>query len=319
MIDAPGIYDLTEKQYNADPCAEISLRSSTAWQLVEGTKRPAHVRMDVPRLNPKWEPTNRKHFDIGKAVHKLVLGKGAAICDIPGYGYNKNEGTKKAPGISAGDKQELRDAAYDRGEIPLQAHEREQVEAMAKSALAQLEAYAEHNNFDRVPFSGTETERTIVWREGRVLCRAMLDGLPDSMEAIDEFKSDGETAEETKWRWKARRFGYFFRLAFYRRGLEALGLAYSPHFRFWIAETFEPYLLNYIPVDDELIAREDERVKMAIKIWDKCMTSNEWPGFPLVGTETGLTDKERQLEQVGGLGAYNAAGHMSSDDIAATL
>lgn len=316
MIEArtilePGVYDCSEQVYDEDPCTEISLRGSVALKLVAKGSRPAKAMLAVPRLNPKFKPMNRKQFDKGKAAHKMLLGRGGQIATIPGFGYNANEPDE---GPKAGQKQKLRDQAYARGEIPLQAHEFKEAEAMADAARGQLRSWIEAGALDRHPFENGAPERTLIWKEGRVWCRARLDYLPDDAEVLCDYKTEGETADPEVWQWKMRRMNYCFKLAFYRRGLEKLGLAYSPSFRFFVQETEEPHLLAWFRIEDELIAAADEQVSKAIKIWDKCIHSGEWPGYAPSGYDLGLTERERMSEQ-----QVTGNGHLSSDDIAASL
>jgi len=308
LITEPGIYDVDEAVYNAEPCAEPSLRSSIAWKLIAKGSTPAHARLHVPAFNPNFIAEHKRSFDIGRACHKYLLGKGALIADIAADNYK----TKAA--------QEARDAAYTAGKIPLLPHEHQQVKAMATAAREQLRALVDAGTLEAMPFSDGQTERVIVWRKNGVLCRAMLDGLPNEYEAIDEYKSDGESADPQNWQWKARRFGYFFRQAFYRDGLEQLRLAYSPHFRFFVQETAPPYLLAFIRVEDEVIMRESQNVRRAINIWKRCVDTGVWPGYSLQGYDLGLTEREQaEIDAQHASEQSPRGGHVDSESIAATV
>jgi hypothetical protein len=282
-ITAPGVYDLSDAEYQGEPAATPSLRSSIAWKLIARGSCPAMARWEHPALNPDFEPENKRAFDIGRAVHKIILGKGAQIVEIDAKDYRKD------------DAKEAREAAWKAGQIPLLPNEHKQVKAMAKAARDQMATLVKAGVIETMPFEHGETEKTIVWRDGNTLCRAMLDGLPHDNSAIDEVKTTGASADVRLWEWRqARELGYMFRQSFYRRGLETLKLAYSPHFRFFVIENFPPYLMSFIRVDDRLIAREDKRVRHALEIWDRCMQSGEWPGYPI--GEIGLSDKEKAQE-----------------------
>jgi hypothetical protein len=310
-ISEPGIYEgLSDADYQQDCCVEISLRSSTAYKLVERGKTPAAVAYEEPRLNPDYVREQKRHFDIGSACHALLFGKGKAIELIAGYDYSKNE---KHGGAKAGEKQELRDAAYASGKIPLLIHEAKQVRDMVARAQEQIQRLIDHGTIISNPFNPDESEKVLVCRLQGVLCRCMMDGLTIDGDTLSEFKTEGQSAAKENWMWKARKFGYVFRLAFYRRCLEELKIAYSPSVHVFVQESFPPYLLAFYRIDDEFIAQEDQRVGKALKIWRRCLETNEWPGYPLDGFDLDLTDKEK-TETLGPVSA-SGGGHIPSENM----
>lgn len=293
-ITEPGIHDISDEAYNDEPCSEPSLRSSVARLLVSPGGTPRHAWWKSA-LNPNFAPENKRAFDIGKAAHKIILGKGAEIVQIDGDDYARNEPS----GIKASEKREARDLAWSEGKIPLLRPEVFLVNQMALAVNDQVSALVAAGTIDRQPFTDGQTEKTLVWRDKRtgVLCRARLDGLPDDAEAINEFKTTSASADPALWQYRQMRpMGFAFSLAWYRRGLEALGLAFSPHFRFFVVETQPPYCMSFIRVDDELIAAEDEKVSRALKIWARCLASNEWPSYSVEGYDVSLTEKEQMRE-----------------------
>lgn len=305
-ITEPGIYDVSDEAYNADCCEDVSLRASIARMLVSPGGTPRHAWWNSPRLNPAFVPENNRRFDIGKAVHKLVLWKGAELVEIPFDDYRKDAA------------RDLRDAAYNLGQIPLLRDEVRLVNEMAAAARDQVDALVRAGTIDDFPFRKDATEKTLVWRDKRtnVLCRARLDGLPDDHEAINEFKTTNASADPALWQWRQMRpLGFAFSLAFYRRGLEALGLAYSPSFRFFVQETEPPYCLAFMRVDDELIAAEDQKVTKALNIWRRCMERNEWPSYSAEGYDVGLSEREQQRDAE----AQPRSEHIGSEDIARDL
>lgn len=301
-ITEPGEYSLTKDEYEADPCKEVSLRSSLAWRLASAT--PAHAWYECNRLNPEYVREEKRHFDVGTIAHTLLLGKGAEIEVIDAEEYR----TKEA--------RALRDAAYAGRRTPILKHELKEIQAMVSAVRRQLGAMVEYGSLEAMPFEHNETERCIVWREDNgVWCRAALDGLSLDGDQLSEFKTEGESANPEQWRWKARRMGYAFKLAFYCRGLSKLRIAHSPSARFFVAEKEAPYLVSLVRVDDELLMKENERVIQAIKLWGRCLAQDRWPGYSLDGYDLTLTERERMAEQ----STPNGGAHVSSDDIAATL
>jgi hypothetical protein len=102
--------DLTAEEYHAD---KTSI-SSTGLRALLDPGCPAQFKYD--RDNP--QPPKRE-FDLGNAVHALVLGKGTDIVEIDYPDYTK------------ADARAQRDAAYEDGLVPLLPKEKEQVDAMA--------------------------------------------------------------------------------------------------------------------------------------------------------------------------------------------
>lgn len=302
-IAEPGEYKVSKEEYEADQfCAEPTLRSSTAWLLA--SKTPAHAFHVTPRLNPSYVREEKRHFDIGTVAHTLLLGKGNEIDVIDADDYRGKEARS------------LKELAYAGKRTPILRHELKEIEVMVAAIRRQLDAFADYGSLEQTPFLHNETERCIIWREDNgVMCRASLDGLSLDGDCLSEFKTEAESADPATWQWKARRYGYVFKLAFYCRGLSKLGISHSPTVRFFVAEKTAPYLLSMVRVDDELLAREYERVLAAIKLWGRCLNQNRWPGYSLEGYDLTLTERERMAEQM----QPSGGAHMSSDDIAATL
>ena len=298
-ITDPGIYDMADADYQGDPCETPSLRSSTAWLLHDRT--PAHAWYSCSRLNPDYKPENKRFFDIGKAAHTLLLGRGSDYAIVHEDSYRKR------------DAKDMREQIIAAGKTPLLEKDALQVRAMAKAATRQIQDMIDAGTIASSPFDAAKSEQVIIWRDHGVLCRAMLDGLSIEEDAISEYKTEGTSAAPNEWQYRARKLGYIFRLAFYRRGLEALKIAYSPTIRVFVQEKEPPYLLAMYRIDDELIARADEQVVASIKLWRRCLETNKWPGYSNEGYDISLLDRERAQEAQ----AAPQAEHMGSEDIAA--
>jgi hypothetical protein len=143
----------------------------------------------------------------------------------------------------------------------------------------------------------------------------MLDSLSLDGDVVSEYKTDGQSAAPDLWMWKARRFGYIFRLAFYRKIMEELKVAYSPRVHIFVQETAPPYLLAFYRVEDEFLAQEDERVRKALKIWRRCLETNKFPGYSPLGFDLGLTEKEEIAAMQGASGPKRGE-HVDSETIA---
>lgn len=263
-ITEPGIYDLTDDEYFADPCPAPSLSASLAKILLN--KSPAHAWHGSQRLNPYFEDTNRKEFDLGKAAHALLLGGGAKIAVIDADSYR----TKAA--------REERDAAYAEGRTPILAAQLYEVEAMVAAARRQLAAHHEA----RDAFVGGYPERTIVWRAGEIWCRAKLDWLPPKgAQVFYDYKTEGQDANPEVLSRTAFNLGYDVQAAFYLMGLQALRLAGpDARFRFVVQEREAPYALSVIEIGAAAMEQAKRKIAAAIDLWAECLRTNQWPGYP---------------------------------------
>lgn len=262
VIDQPGLYDLPEDAYHADPCLVPSLSSSIGKKLINET--PRHAWAAHPRLNPIFEREEKAAFDLGKAAHKLMLGKGAELAVIPFDDYRK----KEAKG--------LRDDAYAAGQIPLLAEQMRAVEAMVAAGRDQLK---DHEDASQA-FSNGKPEVTLIWQEGPVWCRAMLDWMPNEGRRFWDYKSTGQSANPDTYGRTMFNLGYDFQAAFYRRGIrKVLGVA-DPIFEFVVQENQPPFALSVIGLPPAAIDDADTDVQQAIDLWASCLEHDIWPGYP---------------------------------------
>lgn len=263
-ISEPGIYEIEEDAYHADPVVKPSLSSSIAKVLLRAT--PAHAQIQHPRLNPTYVSEKRSVFDIGSAVHCLVLNDVAKIEVIDVEEYRTNDAKAK------------RDAAYAAGRIPLKTREYERVREMADAARAQLDAHEDAAEAFR-PGCGTP-EQTMIWQEGGVWCRARLDWLPDDRVSFYDFKTTGQVANPDTYARHLYDMGYDVQAALYRRGIARLLGVSEPSFCFVVQETAPPYCLSVIGLPPQAIDYAERQVDDALRTWAWCLENDEWPGYP---------------------------------------
>ena len=156
-ISEPGIYDIPADDYHADPTPEPSLSSSIAKVLIART--PRHARLQHPRLNPNFERSHNKKYDIGIAAHAMLLEGEDVFVEVDARDF-KSDAAKEA-----------RDAAYAAGKTPLLPHQIETVGAMNKAAHAQLDRHEEARGI----FDHGKAEQTIIWQEAGIWCKARPD------------------------------------------------------------------------------------------------------------------------------------------------
>lgn len=259
-IADPGIYQMTDEQYHADPVAGGSLSSSGARQILP-PGCPAKFRYQQEHGQPP-----KREFDLGHAAHRLVLGAGPEIEVIEADTYR----TKAA--------KEQRDEAYARGAVPLLAAEHDQVQAMATALRQHPVANA---LFD--PSRGAP-EQTIVWRDHRtgVMRRARFDWLPPQGSGrliIPDYKTCRSADPQALAR-AAYTFGYHQQADWYRAGAQALGIAGDDAaFVFVCQEKDPPYLVTIVELDASAMRIGAIRNRRAIDIYAHCRDSGHWPAY----------------------------------------
>ncbi len=164
----PGVYDMPEDEYHADPVPGGSLSASGA-KLLLPPSCPAKYRYYADHGRPE-----RRVFDLGKAAHRLLLGTGATLEVVQTIDRKTGE-RSDARDYKTTSAQEHQAAIYAAGHTPLLRRELETAQAMADAALAHPEAGALFR-----PGSGLP-ERSAFWFDERngITRRARFDWLPN--------------------------------------------------------------------------------------------------------------------------------------------
>lgn len=259
VITEPGVYDIPDVVYHADPIPGGSLSSSGARRLIPPST-PARF---------KWEqdhPVYKNVYDQGHAAHKLVLGAGAEFVVIDADDYR----TKAA--------REERDAARAEGLTPLLAAEHAVAQGMAR-------ALVQHPIASRLLAPGTgRPEQSLFWQDDLtgVWRRARLDWLPNPIPGRRMIVTDYKTtkaADDESLRKDIANYGYHQQCAWYKDAVVALGLDAEPAMVFVFQEREPPYLVavKELDHDSERIgrARNDE----ALGLYAQCVRDNHWPGY----------------------------------------
>lgn len=260
----PGIYDLTAEQYHADPCPEPSLSSSLAKVLL--AQSPLHAWTQSPRLNPEWEPRESKTFDIGRAAHRAVLGKGGDYVAIPVdiLASNGAASTKEAKAF-------IEDCRA-RGVTPVKEAEAERVEVMAKKLHARLDEM-------RVTLDPARSEMVAIAQIDGIWCRMMADNVPlMAREPIYDFKTC-ENAEPEACKRSVVNYGYDVQAAHYRETWRA-ATGEDRAFRFIFQEKSAPFEVCVVELGRDTLDLAARKIARAREMWRMCLTRNEWPGYP---------------------------------------
>lgn len=256
---APGVYDIDEAAYHADPLPGGSLSSTGARKLLPPSC-PALFRHE--QLNP---PPTRKVWEIGSAAHKLVLGSGPELVRIDAAEWRTNEIKDQVAAVRA------------RGAIPLKPAEYQAVHEMAAALRRHdLAAALLHPHYGR-------PEQTLIWQDDEtgVWCRARLDWLPNAgfgRMLIPDYKTN-LSANPAAFAKAVAEHGYHRQAAWYMTAVRALGLAAQAAFVFIVQMKTAPYLVTLIDLDTEALRLAEQSNRRALEIYRDCVATDEWPGY----------------------------------------
>lgn len=259
-VTEPGVYDIPEEDYHADPVPEGSLSSSGARMLLPPS---CPAKFHHERMHP---PASKDEFDFGHAAHKLVLGSGPEIVVVDAEDWK----TKAA--------REQRGLARDKGAVPLLLADWVKAQAMA----AVLREHPLASVLFR-PDRG-DPEQSLFWVDDDtgIWCRARLDWLPerrnDGRLIILDYKTAQSASPEHLER-AVYNYGYFQQAAFYLDGAEALNLGDDPAFLFVVQEKAPPYLITVIELDTQALCIGRDLNRRALEIYRDCRESGIWPGY----------------------------------------
>jgi len=260
---AEGVHDLTDDEYFA---LTGHLSSTGAKTLLKpgGPARFKH-QLDTGTAEIKRE------FDLGHAVHSLVLGKGSFPVLV-----DSEEWRSKAV------KDEVAAIRAD-GNLPLRPSDWAAAHAMTDAVLMHPIA-AKLFADDRT--GGGRAERTLIWHDDHgIPCRAKVywlrrDGIVDLKTCAD--------ASETALAKSVHNFGYYVQAAFYTRGYRAVDGPFGPDpfFAFVSVEKEPPYLVHVWQLTERALTYGNSKVAEALEIFRDCTAAGQWPGYP----ENEITD-----------------------------
>ena len=266
-ITEPGIYpDLRAEDYHA----QHEWLSWSRMKHLVPPLTPAHFKaaLDAPH-------ERKRHFDLGKVVHRLVLGNGDDFTVV--LALNKQKEAYEAMSYDTVSAQRHRDEIYESGNVPILRHELTAAQEMA-------EAVAAHPSASILLDKG-RPEVSLFWidPETRVKCRARLDWLPDAVAGrrliVPDLKS-AVSAAPTEFAKAAANLGYYGQQEHYKDGIRATGLDADPAFLFVVVEKTAPHLVSVgqfaEPADLRLARRAVDHCR---RLYADCATNNRWPGY----------------------------------------
>lgn len=260
-----GILQISEEEYQADPCEKPSLSASIAKILIAST--PLHAWTASPKLNPNFVREEKDIYDRGTVAHALLLQgiEKGVVLDFEDW---RTKASK-----------EQRDIIRIGGQIPILKKHWEAVKAMVERAREQLAVHKEAKN----AFTNGKPEVTITWIDHatdgtEIICRSRIDWLHDDYLFLDDYKTVGRTANPEELS-KIVYSDWAIQGCFYLRGLMAV-TGKEATMRFIAQETDEPYALSVIGLGPDMLCIGQKQVQYAIDLWAKCLATNSWPGYP---------------------------------------
>lgn len=276
MIDRPGIYDLSDEVYHGDPCPMPSMSAGNAKRLLDATPRHAaddHPRLRLPDL-PDEEDEAEPKFDIGKACHALVTGKGAEVVEIVGVKKDGSPSTSKNTASWKAQAEEARAL----GKTPLSPAEAARVRLMARLIDEQLRADPE---IGRNPFADRENnELAMFWKDGEVWCRAKPDAIDYPHRIIWDLKTTDGLADPNAWTdTQIRATSIDLRAAHYLHGASRL-IGPGWRYLFVVAEAKRPHAISVVELPGVYIETGEDKRHRAVGWWGRCLAASAWRGWP---------------------------------------
>ncbi|MBL4826117.1 MAG: PD-(D/E)XK nuclease-like domain-containing protein [Spongiibacteraceae bacterium] len=259
-IQAPGIYDIEEAAYHADPAPEPSLSSSIAKTILNHS--PLHAWMKHPRLNDLKEHEHKACFDIGTAAHCMLLGSGPKLVEV-----NANDWKTKVA-------RDARDEAYNEGATPLLAKNMAEVREMVGSARRQLKYHEDGCHF----LANGQSEQSAFWLEDGIWNRARYDRITRKRHIMFEYKTTTDAHPDAFMR-QVLNLGYDVSAAHYLAGEKAIN-GHEPHFLFIAQEKKPPYAVCVQALTPAFLVIGEMKRKRALQIFKWCLDNNKWPAFP---------------------------------------
>lgn len=256
QITQPGVYDLPEDLYHADPVPGGSLSVSGAKKLLPPS---CPALFDYERRSGR-KPT--RALELGTAAHKLVLGAGWPFAVIDAGDYR----TKAA--------QQARDEARAAGATPILNPEYDQVQAMAAAIRSHPLASALLTRGDVQP------EQSLFWHDSEfgIWRRARFDAVRHGGRLILADYKSAASAEPGRFAKAAYDFRYHMQERWYCAAATTV-YGEEPEFLFVAQEKTPPYLVTVCRLDEDAQRAGDLANRKAMEIYRDCTEAGVWPAY----------------------------------------
>lgn len=265
-----GVHRVDADAYHADLLRAAPTLSSTVARTILD-KSPLHAWTAHPRLNPGFEPKEKKVFDLGRAIHRATLGHGPDYVAYPvDLLASDGAASTKAAKTWALEQREA-------GRVPLKADDVDMIGTVAAAVRARLAAMG-------IAPDPEWSELTALGEVDGVWCRAMIDAAPPRRPYLLDLKSCEDASPDACIR-AVTAYGLDVQAAFYLDAWEA-ATGERRRFRFAFVEKSPPHEVSVVELHDrpgdESDWLEDARAKArhARRLWGDCLESDAWPGYP---------------------------------------
>jgi len=253
--------------YHSDPAPEPSLSQSLAKVLIE--RSPLHASIAHPRLTVQDIDDEAEKYVkakvIGDAAHKIMIGRGKdlIVCKADSWRSDKAK--------------ELRADAETAGKLAILTAHLDTAHKIVFAGREQLERHEESTCF-----TAGAGEVALIWQEGKLWFRCLVDWLHDDLLTVDDYKTTGMSVAPHVLGSRAADGGWHIQAAMIERGLDALDPdnAGRRRFRFIAQEQDAPHALNVMVMTEHWLTMGRKQLQFAINIWEHCMATKQWPGYP---------------------------------------
>lgn len=299
----PGIHlGVPDHVYHSDPCERPSLSSGIMHRLL--TMSPLHARVHHPRLNndPTVEQETTEQLDRGQLAHAMLLGGLDKIIAVDPEKFPAEKTGNIPDGWTNKAIRAERDRIRAEGKVPVfraAYDEAFEMALRARRAISQCEI--------EIDLDQGDAETTIVWEEGKILCRARPDWMSKDRTLLMDYKSTAGVANPDLWiRRQMLPLGYGLQSSHYRRGVHARTGA-RPQWVFCVQENFPPFAVSFVGISESLDEIVERQRQTAYELWRRHIESNDWPGYSTkvaYATPTNylMEEHERSLDELLELG-----------------
>jgi hypothetical protein len=244
--------DMSEDAYHARP----ELSSTGARRLLEAPARFNHWRHNGQ--------AGKQAFDVGHAVHAMVLGVGNGTIAYPADHITPS-GAVSSKSATVAWAEDQRAA----GLVPIAPAQARKVHGMAEAVLAHPGAR------DIVERRGDPEVSVIALdEETGVETRARFDWIDLDAGAATDLKTTATSASADGFARTVAQHGYDVQEAFYRRAIQR-----DIRFRFIVVEADAPHLVAVHELDIEWQQMGAAKVQRALELYATCTASGTWPGY----------------------------------------
>lgn len=235
-------------------------------------------------LNPQRPPLESNNAaDIGSIAHKLLLdGNINGVCVIDPLDHPAEKTGATPTGWTNKSIRAARDDALAAGKIPVLSGNMDEIEAMFDAAWSFISSLKETEPaiWEAFQEGGGQSESTLVWQDGKTLCRARPDRISMDRRLIVDYKTTAGSAHPDAWgRSQMIKLGFYQSACFYLRGVQC-HFDELADYVFLTQSQEAPYRCSLVGLDPHAITLGMSKVETSLRIWERCAEAGHWPAYP---------------------------------------